>query len=490
MNPSENRESYAGWFELPSGESYHGRLAISGPDTRLTLWGADRFRLAPGSLDVVTGVIDNGKDVSLFDCLLLRETGFPLLQSQLSWRVDLFPHHVLAGHAKIEQDDVSVSAVSFSVPDADRLFSTRKRMAAMLSSRELLEETLRVHSSDIELDIGDSPEIIIHAGWKEIFSSATSLGRVSASHGRETRMNFTTGPRLKNRTTVRIDFAKKVDAKTAVSRAAKVSRFFELVVGRPQRPIRVSLEVEGAAGDKPATLDVYHTTTYGLPSQARDGDSVGLLIDPIAEADVFSDVLRRWVDREGTWEKARVQFSKAWQRGYDENRAVRAANIFDLIPATSFPEAVSVPEDVLEARDTARKLFVDTSSGPERSSVLGALGRVGRWTLKQRVRHRARIVVDQIGDRVPSIEKVTDAAVECRNEYVHGTRARVDCAAHVVFLTNTLEFVFSASDMVESGWDVASWWEAGDHQDHPFWQYLWTYRDNLKRLSCMGWNGR
>lgn len=485
MTPSaEETKSYAGCFQLPSGGSYQGRLTIDGPETRLRLWSAERFRLVPGSLDAVAGVIDKGKRVSLFDCLVVGESSFPLTHSQMSHQVDLFPHHVVAGYTGMGPTEESVAAVSFSVPDAEPLFPARRTMTTLRSSRELLEEVLRLHSeADRELDIGDSPEILIHAGWKQIFSVDTSLGTVSANHRWKQSTSMVRGSSLQNAVSARIDFAKAVSAKAAISRAARVSRFFELIIGRPQRPIEVSLEVEKREGGRPETMDVYHTAIYVLHPSVRQSGSIAVLIDPITEAREFADVLRRWIDRESTWENARVQFSKVWQKGYDENRATRAANVFDLIPEDVFPEAPPVPKDVVEARDSARELFAEASRSPERDMVLGALGRVGKWTLKQRIRERSRLLADRIGERIPKIDEVTDAAVDWRNELVHGTRAHVDGAEHVLFLTDTLEFVFAASDLVEAGWDIVRWWEAGHRGSHPFFDYLWNYEENLKHLQ-------
>lgn len=491
MSPSEETKSYAGWFQLPSGEGHHGRLTLCGPETRLTLWGGEEFRLAPGSLAAVTGVIENSKSVSLFDCIHVGGKGFPLLPDPtMSQRVDLFPHHVFAGYKHIGPTDNAVSAVSFSVPDANALFHTRKRMTVLMSSPELLEEVLRVHSDSWEPDIGDTPEIAIHAGFKVICSSPTSIGDVSVTHAPAMSMNMVSGPSVQNQVSVRIEFDKALDVRRGVSRAGVVSRFLELIIGRPQRPIQVYLEVGKDARGGPETLEVYHTTAYGFRSRVRGRDPGDMLIDPIAESDEFSKVLRRWIDRDDTWENARVQFSKAWCRDYGENRAIRAANIFDLIPDLAFAGSPPLPGGVVEARDRARSLFLDVSRGPERDSVLGALGRVGDWTLKQRIRHRSQILVEQIGHRISEINRVTDAAVDWRNEIVHGTPARVDGAKHVSFLTNTLEFVFGASDLVEAGWDIVGWLEAGHLRGHPFFEYLLNYEENLKRLGCRGGQDR
>jgi hypothetical protein len=60
----------------------------------------------------------------------------------------------------------------------------------------------------------------------------------------------------------------------------------------------------------------------------------------------------------------------------------------------------------------------------------------------------------------PDSYLVLDEAVNCRNHYVHGSRAKIDDQEHffetVPFFTDTLEFVFAASDLIEAGWNITS----------------------------------
>ena len=78
--------------------------------------------------------------------------------------------------------------------------------------------------------------------------------------------------------------------------------------------------------------------------------------------------------------------------------------------------------------------------------VLTTLGRVGSWTLKKKVHHRAGRIIKEVGHLLLEIETVIDTAVDCRNPYVHGhATKRVMpklCDSCVGFLTNTLEFIF------------------------------------------------
>ena len=118
--------------------------------------------------------------------------------------------------------------------------------------------------------------------------------------------------------------------------------------------------------------------------------------------------------------------------------------------------------------------------------MLGALGRIGKATLKRKVRSRAKLITDIVGDQFPDLDVVVDQAVDCRNYYVHGSVAKIDYIKQVdqvQFFTDTLEFVFAASDLVESGWDITAWSKQGSTLSHPFGQYRINYKQQLSELK-------
>lgn len=110
--------------------------------------------------------------------------------------------------------------------------------------------------------------------------------------------------------------------------------------------------------------------------------------------------------------------------------------------------------------------------------------RAGTNVLKQKIRYRAQILVDVIGNDLPEIFWAIDEAVNCRNHYVHGRPLRIPSSKigiALYFFTATLEFVFCASDLVEAGWNLKTGLQAG--YDHPFIQYLSGYQTNLEKLK-------
>lgn len=132
--------------------------------------------------------------------------------------------------------------------------------------------------------------------------------------------------------------------------------------------------------------------------------------------------------------------------------------------------------------------FKNLPDSYERNSVLNALGRVGKASLKHKARLRDQLVVTAFGGRASEHLLVLDAAVDCRNHHVHGTSSRIDYNKNfdvVVFLTNTLEFVFGASELVEAGWDIQRFAGRGSTMTHPYGSYLVTYKSNLEALKAL-----
>lgn len=160
--------------------------------------------------------------------------------------------------------------------------------------------------------------------------------------------------------------------------------------------------------------------------------------------------------------------------------------MFDIMPVSACPTVVPLLPDMEAARDAAIEAFRALPDSPERSSVLGELGRIGKPKLKRKIHARVKLITDTVGAHFPNLELVTDRAVDCRNFYVHGTTCKIDYGLNtdlLSFFTDTLEFVFAASDLIEAGWDIAEWLEEGTTMSHPFGRYCIGYVERLAALK-------
>jgi len=170
---------------------------------------------------------------------------------------------------------------------------------------------------------------------------------------------------------------------------------------------------------------------------------------------------------------------------FDDDRLVRAANMFDHLPDYAIPAKAALEPALAKAREDAMSAFRALPQSLERDQALAALGRLGQPSMKSRAKHRAAIVRAACGNRLEEIEWVIGHAIDCRNKYVHGAEGKFDYDRYpssVYFLVTTLEFVYCVSDLIECGWDMNPWREAGTSLSHPFARYLQDYPRRLRAL--------
>jgi hypothetical protein len=97
-------------------------------------------------------------------------------------------------------------------------------------------------------------------------------------------------------------------------------------------------------------------------------------------------------------------------------------------------------------------------------------------------------LVPTLEEWFPEIVRVLDAAIDCRNHYVHGSPSRIDYSENndmVIFFTDTLEFVFGASELVEAGWDIQAFVERPTSMSHPYGAYRVNYPLNLQAFRAL-----
>ena len=212
----------------------------------------------------------------------------------------------------------------------------------------------------------------------------------------------------------------------------------------------------------------------------------GALIDASQHPEHFMKVMASWLQRNADARRkdANARFFGCLPGVSDrfvEDGIVSAANTFDLLPDEDKPETEPLPEDVLgilmEASQNVRGCM---PAGAQRDDVLHALGSIRRnKRLRHIVEHRAEIVLSRFGDhRLRQLGKVIALAVKCRNYYTHGPGDPGPADADytdlnvVVFLTETLEFIYGASELLLCGWDpnksVRDEW-------HPLGGYVKSY---------------
>jgi hypothetical protein len=479
----------SGLFTIEPNRSISGELTIAGSKTSLYIWDKEIFSTKKITEQGIKGILSDFTKVSLIDCITSSAPGHGIrYQNEQYFFTEIFPRFVVSGDRHLEPKDPSILAIRFVVDDSSTLFSDFDTFGSVIDARKYIDQLIKLEDLDRPIQIGPHPVILYYTGKNKIFNANTVLGRVCATHCPSFGMGTPEGVSFENTIFTSIRFPEPIVFQSAIERVLILLRFFELIVGRPQNLSQISLEL--VSGDDQSTL----LQTYWCIPPFREADKVlephfkDTLLDAASEPDALSDVLIRWLDRNKLWRDARFRFSNSFsnQNKYSIDRLIGSANMFDILPNSALPSKIELSDELLEVKKNSRSAFKELPKSPERDSILDALGRLGKSTLKNKIRHRAQVVLERIGERLPDLLKVTDEAVNCRNYYVHGTPGRIDYSGNFrvfVFLTDTLEFVFAVSDLIESGWDIEKWINRVSPISHPFSIYMMNYKGNLMELN-------
>ena len=483
------RYQKSGNFKITPNQEVNGTLTLSGRSTSLYVWSEDLPDSSPETS--ITGVLDDLQKVSLIGCNI-RSQGHTGRYDRVIHKTIFSPRCVIFGDRYFSDSEKVVCEISFSLEHAVPLFDDTDAYGTIFSNSEAIDRLAQIENPDRRVFVGEWNWISYYTGKKTIFSSDTDIGRVSAEHAPVFSVGVATNLGLTKKTYINIKFDTPLTVTESLFRMGRVIQFIDIVVGHRQNVSEISIHT---GYDHPSQSADLYSTSYSEHHSSHREDETGfhaILIDPVHSAEHFSSVLRAWMQRDVKWRTARVRLSREWgQRSYSYDRIIAAANVFDLLPGEVYGDNTPISEDLRDAIAQARQIFKQLPESDERDSVLGYLGRVGGWRLKRKVRHRATRITDVIGDLLPEIGVVIDEAVKLRNFYVHGTPTRVSNGEPLKllsFLTNSLEFIFFAADLVDAGWDIGEWCRKPKPLGHPFHDYLVYYQEDLDKLKAViGW---
>ena len=231
---------------------------------------------------------------------------------------------------------------------------------------------------------------------------------------------------------------------------------------------------------------------YDYSKETSAPNPMAMPIHPVISPKEFSHVLKGWSKTDEKRGEARDLFACIFRdRPNFAEVPKRLGSVFEHLPEDVKPTKAQVKEgwneefaELYEKTRKKWKRFKSQNCVSERNSILGALGRIGSPTLKNIVRHRAKVITDQIGDKLPELDMVIDAAINCRNFYEHGPgpgKINFDEDWGVVwFLGGTLEFIFLVSEFIDCGWDITKYSGSDSHSMSLF---LFSYQNNLNHLK-------
>lgn len=466
-----------------------GKLTLDGERSELYLY--SKGFLNPESVrnGSIYGTLSDTKKVSLINCITLSSGNSGGVDESRNY-LSVFPHYIILGDRYLDPSEKKVDSIFFTIEDSSTLFDDRDAFGFFLGKDVDTKGLLEDYSNKTErkFEVGEHPEVFYYSGKYEIFNVSTCLGRVSSSHRPSWVMPSPKGIRMENSIPIIIEFDQPVIFEEAVSRFNIVKNFVDLIIGKPQHVESISISIDSEDEYQPP-LEVYSTmqekkSLYG----ENEPHSWDVLINGGVEIEGFPSVLSSWLDRQSTWRNSRWQFINSFRKKnrYSPDRLVAAANMFDILPEDATGKALPMPESVSSALKECKEIFKSLPACDEKNSALSALGRIGKHNLKTKIKFRASLITERVGDRFPDLDLVINEAINCRNFYVHGSDGKLptkDVHRFSNFVTDTLEFIYGASDLLEAGWDIRGWLAKGSTLSHPYSQYVHSYQMNLDKLK-------
>ena len=479
---------FLGVFTLPKGQTAVGELILDGSRTILKLHSGESLGQPESSVRVI-GAAYSGESITLLDSI---NHGSGMTWSEGShprYDTEFFPHYATIGRQHLNPNEECITSVHFTTTDLATLFYDFDAFGYVIDSKSIIDDVLCERRAMRPVETGEGPHIAYFTGKFCIAEVNTRIGKISAHHRPRYNMGGPRGIFIKNRIVISIQPESPIDFKTAIESVFEVCCFLSVAAGRTQGIDRFSIGMIGNAHDIHPSLDVYPSFRGKVGGGRKQNvpNPSDVPLDPIHRRDEFNQVLANWISRHTTWREARGRYLGCLRKAnkFDPDRIVAAANMFDILPADAVPTPAALSDQLSGALDECRKMLRGLPKELDRDSALSALGRVGGASLRKKIEARTALIESKIPGAFPDLNLVAAIAVKCRNFYVHGRSDDFNFErfqAHIPFLTNALEFIFAASDMIEAGWDIALWNGSPKGWGHTFAGFRNDYRRHLAEL--------
>lgn len=479
---------FLGVFTLPKGGTAVGELTLDGSRTILNLH-SDESLGQVDSQACINGTAYSGECITLVDSIN-HGTGKSWFQdSPIRYHTEIFPHYVAIGHHYLDPTEKCITSVRFTTNDLATLFYDFDAFGQVIDAKAIIDEVLRERRDMRPVETGEGPQVAYFTGKYCIAEVSTRIGKVSAHHRPSSNMGGPGGVFINNRIVISIEPESPIDFGTAIDSVFEVGCFLSMAAGRTQGIDQLEIGMKEVPDNTHPLLDVYPSLRWkvgggGKQNVPHAGD---VPLDPIHRRDEFDKVLANWISRHTAWREARWRYLGCLRKAnkYDPDRLVAAANLFDILPVEAVPPPAVLPDDLARTRDECKQMLRKLPVGPDRDSALMALSRIGQASLRKKIESRTALIESKIPEVFQDLNLVASVAVKCRNFYVHGRSGDFDFERfeqQIPFLTNALEFIFAASDMIEAGWDVAFWNSSPKGWGHSFAGFRNEYGRHLAEL--------
>lgn len=473
-----NEQRFLGAFGSAVPGEHYGELTVNGSNTAIRLIGQNLTNMSTAK--TIYGQTTRGK-VSCIDCISTGAKATFDGESKVE-QATIFPHYVTHGSVFFDPEAGAIASVTFQFTDIDVLFGESGSVGTFMSSQALMESILMATPKERAATVGETPVVSYFNGQVEVWALQTAIGRISVRNVIE----FDAPRPFTHRLAMSITFDAPIGFKESVDRLHQVRQCVTIIAGRAQALDTIKLTLHSAnpsGASRPTRLNLEWCLSPQGPAETDFAPSrFALPLHPLRRPDEFSAVLAEWFARDEAWHWPRGRYVECLERGrnYSADRLIAAANMFDLLPDSAYPSPAPLDPKVVEAAAQTKALFLSLPDSIERSSLLGTLGRFGKLSLPKKLAQRGDIVLSHLSAKLPSLQIMLKAAGQCRNYLVHGGDFDLDAVEpYIDLMTDSLEFVFIASDLIELGWQAATWVEGPGSGGHRFAEFLHTYSASI-----------
>ncbi|MBB3381548.1 MULTISPECIES: HEPN domain-containing protein [unclassified Rhizobium] len=453
-----------------------GQLVINGRNTELRLHHDDAIHVET-PCDIV-GRLTDLRQVTLLRCIQISN-GQTTTSAGTIHNAVLFPHYIAFGDAELSAREPTVIEIGFELPDGAVVFDDLDAFGTSFEPNRYIADLVGDTASRVKrpIEVGGFPIVQYFTGRARIFECETAIGTIMVGHHIRRRSSKSTGVHIDSALRFNIKFPAPITFDEAWGRMYRVNRLISVLAGRSQAQFGVTVQT---APLSELSLPMEVISTHADMQQKSGPAARDALIDAIRHPSEMEKITKYWIASDDQMKFARGRFFSSFEKEnlFEIDRLIVAANTFDVLPSDVFPKRIDLENDFAEALETAKAQFKAFPVSPERDSVLGALGRVQKPNLKQKIRYWSQPIKIAFGDQFSEIDLVTDQAVECRNFYVHGGTPKFDYENNVTmraFFVRSLEFCFVIGDLLRGSWDCHFWLENGSFLSNPFAQFRHYY---------------
>ncbi|MEJ8866798.1 HEPN domain-containing protein [Pseudomonas jessenii] len=470
------------YFTL-DGNQILGELLLAGEETKLNLSSRKQIPYNPEPHSLFGESIDHRK-ISLYDCV--GQSPFPEGVHPLPvFKRETFPHYALIGSKHFSWNESVFKTVTFKTDDLGLLYSQRGSIGSALVDSEKLKEILGKTPAAKNLDPGNPTAIYYFAENTPPSPVSLKIGVFSIKTNFTTNTSDITGISCTKETSATLTYETPKTLDKIINDVTDILDFFTVIIGRSQgiQDLYANTSLDAISAQSDATLVHWSLAPTAVGSSVQSRWDMPVIPDKSEEA--FSNVFHNWIHRHDEWCIARSRILHSQRNGtyYDENRLIAAANAFDLLPDSSYPEIGKLTEETSLKKERCKEIIMEMKHGDERSQILGTLNFWGS-KLRDKILCKSKVVQENFNNHFQDLDDVLKIALKSRNFYVHGSDYGHKFYQELTtFLTDTLEFVFIAADLIECGWDASQWVKQGHGMGHPLARYLHLYPSEIIRFN-------